>query len=85
MKKINRLQRVQLVFKDMESQECLRGARQEQRRWNVNPLTLACFFVLYFSENSEVAICYQIDFFFSILQLFYFCQSRLWLDRSGNT
>lgn len=63
IKKINSLQHAQSVFKDMESQKYLRGERQEQRRWNINPLTLAYFFLLQFSEKSEVTICYQINFF----------------------
>lgn len=47
----------------MENQKCLRWQRWEQRRWDKNPLTLACFFLLQFSENSEVTICNQVDSF----------------------
>lgn len=57
------MQHVQSVFKDMESQKYLRGERQDQRRWNINTVTLDCFFLLQFPKNSEVTICYQIDFF----------------------
>lgn len=48
---------LQSVFKDMESQKCLRREKQEQRRWYKNTLPSGFFFSQFSANSSD---CYQL-------------------------